>query len=225
MGQVLSQTPTRPAYHPGAHERRAMFLAAHPEADGHWQLPDEAHLPWTFIPDVAPAVKDDICFPNESFCGLIAETVLEAEDEVAFLEKAVQFANQTLWGNLTATMIVHPDLLKDTRMSDHAFDNLRYGMILINQFAGLGFFAITTTWGAYPGNERRDIQSGQGVTSNTLMFHRHQKLIVRSPFKLAPDPFALTLKNVDTFARDLAALEYDPSSWKAARLTADALRS
>ena len=38
---------------------------------------------------------------------------IDAPDTAAFLERAVRFANETLWGTLNATLIVDPRTAKD----------------------------------------------------------------------------------------------------------------
>ncbi len=227
IADALSQVPPRPAYYPRAMQRMEMFLSAHPDAKQFGHAEGNC-LPWTFITEVDPGNPNDICFRNEAFCGLFAETALEASSAEEFLHQAVEFANETLWGNLTATIIAHPDSLKDTNLLaalDHAVANLRYGMVLINQFAGLGFFAMTATWGAYPGNDIYDIQSGIGVTSNVLMFEHPEKSVVRSPFKLSPDPFALTSRTVREFAKKMADIQYNPTVLKLPGFLLTVLRS
>jgi acyl-CoA reductase-like NAD-dependent aldehyde dehydrogenase len=227
IADALRQVPPRPAYYPRAKQRMDMFVSAHPEAQQFGHAEGDC-LPWTLITEVDPGNPNDICFRNEAFCGLFAETSLEAGSAEEFLHQAVEFANETLWGNLTATIIAHPGSLKDANLLgalDHAVADLRYGMILINQFAGLGFFAMTTTWGAYPGNDIYDIQSGIGVTSNVLMFARPEKSVVRSPFKLSRDPFALASRSVREFAKSMADIQYNPTLLKLPRFLWTVLRS
>jgi hypothetical protein len=204
-----------------------MFLAAHPEANQFGSAEGD-RLPWTFITGVDPENLDDICFRNEPFCGLFAETALEAGSVESFLHRAVDFANETLWGNLTATIIAHPASLDDQESAtafDRAVENLRYGMVLINQFAALGFFSMTTTWGAYPGNDIYDIQSGIGVTSNVLMFEHPEKSVVRSPFRLFRDPFSLSSRTVREIGKMMADIQYRPAVSKVPRLVWNVLRS
>ena len=123
---------------------------------------------------------------------------------------------------------MHPNSLKNRNLLvalDHAIANLHYGMVLINQFAGLGFFAMTTTWGAYPGNDIYNIQSGIGVTSNVLMFEYPEKSVVRSPFRLSTDPFALASRNVREFAKKMVDIQYRPTILELPGFLWTALRS
>lgn len=227
IGQTLARVETRKAYYPGAQQRHEEFLAAHPTCQQYGAAGD-GKLPWTFIQDVDANNTDDICFKSEAFCGLFAETALEAQDAPSFLAAAVSFVNEHLWGNLTATLVVHPESLKDAQVAtavERAVADLHYGMVLINQFAGLGVFAMTAPWGAYPGNDMYDIQSGTGFTFNTLMFDNPQKCVVRFPFKVAPDPMSLQSRTVLDVSRRLADLQYRPSIWKVPGILWSAIRS
>jgi hypothetical protein len=228
IGEVLETVPTRKAYYPRAEERFHRYLSAHPQAQMHPAKSKPGHLPWAFITDLDPHDKDDICFRNEPFCSLFSETSILADSPEEFIQKAVDFSNHTLWGNLTATMVVQPRSLIDRRLAasvQNAIARLNYGMVLLNQFAGIGFMALTTTWGAFPGNDIYDIQSGIGVTSNLLMFEQPQKSVVRSPFQLSTDPFAIHSRTATEFTRELAKFQYKPTVRSALKLTWFALRS
>ena len=55
--------------------------------------------------------------------------------------------------------------MKAPRVSDaveRAIADLRYGSIGFNVWHGVAFALGSTTWGAYPGHPRTDIQSGCG---------------------------------------------------------------
>jgi hypothetical protein len=187
---LLASVPPRSAYYPGAKERQQAFLAEHPDAEQFGTATGD-QLPWTFISQVDSGNIDDICFTTEAFCGLFSETSLEAESVPAYIERAVAFCNDDLWGTLNATILVHPASLKQPEMAgsiERAIANLRCGTVGINYWAGTGFVFGTTTWGAYPGHPLYDIQSGVGVVHNTLLFSRPQKSIVRAPFRAFPKP-------------------------------------
>ena len=108
----LAALPTRLAYYPGARERFAAFGEVHPEAERFGDA-GEGHLPWMLIPDLSPDAVGDPCYRVEAFCSVTAETTIDAADAPAFLERAVRFANETLWGTLNATLIVDPRTAKD----------------------------------------------------------------------------------------------------------------
>ena len=179
------------------------------------------------ITDVDPDASDDICFNTEAFCSLFAETALEAPDVPEFIKKAVDFANQSIWGTLTATIIVHPDSLKDSQTAaafDGALSDLKYGTVNVNLRAEYGYFIILTTWGGFPGQDSSDIQSGKGVVNNLLMFEHPQKSVVRGRFKMTPDPFSFRNRHFHTFGRKMAYYEASPSRKNLRGLILAALR-
>ena len=104
--------------------------------------------------------------------------------------------------------------------------DLRYGSIGVNLWHGLSFAMGSTTWGAYPGHPRTDIQSGTGVVGNTSMFARPQKSVVRGPFRARPKPawFATARDGYDVMRR-FVAFEADPSAAKIPGLLVAAMRS
>jgi len=227
IGHVLDRVETRKAYYPGARERHTAFVAAHPDAR---QFGDGTgdRLPWTLIPDVDPDDRDDICFQTESFCSLFAETALEAPTVADYVLRAVEFANNTLWGTLTATLIVHPDSLADqlvTSAVDRALAELRYGTVLVNLFAVYSAYFMVAPWGGFPGQTIYDIQSGIGKTFNMLMFKRPQKSIVWAPFRKPLDPLTVTSKRPHHFAKKLAHFEASPVFRRLPGLLWTALRS
>ena len=186
----LSGLPLRTAYYPGAHERHRAFVSAHPEAELYGK-PTAEQLPWTLIAGVNPKNKDDICFTTEAFCSLFAETPIEAKTVPEYIERAVEFANEHLWGTLAATLIVHPSSLKDPAVAaavERAVAALRYGTIGINYWAAASYSMAVAPWGAFPGHTIDNIQSGIGVVHNTFMFSRSQKTVLRAPFRVSPKP-------------------------------------
>ena len=227
LTQTLAGLRTRRAYYPGAAERRDAFVAAHPEADSLGSGPADA-LPWTFIGDVPAGRTDDICFNVESFFGELAETALPAPDAAGFLDAATDFCNDVVWGTLGATILVAPSSLKESSVSDaleRAIANLRYGSIGVNVWHGLSFAMGSTTWGAYPGHPRTDIQSGTGVVGNAAMFDRPQKSVVRAPFRSRPKPpwFATAPSGYEVMRR-FVAFEAEPSAAKIPGLMISAMR-
>ena len=104
---LLARVPPRRAYYPGASERYHAFLAAHPEAE---RFGAEAgdQLPWTLISKLDPDARGDLCYSTEAFCGLFAETAIAAGSVAEYLDRAVAFANDSLWGTLNVTLVVPP---------------------------------------------------------------------------------------------------------------------
>lgn len=215
---ALAKIPLRAAYYPGAHARQQAFVAAHPDAE-QFGTPQGQEMAWTLIPNLDAGQTDDICFTTEAFCGLFGETALVASSVVEYIERAVAFANDDIWGTLNATILVHPESLKDPQIAqavERAIAKLRYGSIGVNYWAGISFALGTTTWGAYPEHPIYDIQSGNGVVHNTLMFARPQKSVLRAPFRSAPTPtwFASELAKGRKVFPKLVRFEASPSPFK-----------
>jgi acyl-CoA reductase-like NAD-dependent aldehyde dehydrogenase len=190
----LAVEPTRLAYYPGARERFSGFALAHPEAELFGD-PADGHLPWMLIPGLSPDATGDPCYRIEAFCGVTAETPIEASDLDSFLERAVRFANDELWGTLNATVIVDPRTSREAAgraAVARASDDLRYGTVSLNHWSAIGYGLGITPWGAYPGHSRTDIQSGMGFVHNPLMFGSIEKTVVRSPFHAWPKPIWFT---------------------------------
>jgi acyl-CoA reductase-like NAD-dependent aldehyde dehydrogenase len=225
---ALSRIPLRAAYYPGAHDRQQTFVAAHPDAEI-FGTPEGDELAWTLVADLDSQKVDDICFTTEAFCGLFGETVLEAESVVAYIDRAVAFANENVWGTLNATLLVHPASLKDPLVAqavERAVAGLRYGSIGVNYWAGISYAIGTTTWGAFPGHPLWDIQSGNGVVHNTLMFARPQKSVLRAPFRSVPTPtwFASESAKGSKVFPKLVQFEASPSPLKVPGILWSALR-
>jgi hypothetical protein len=187
----LRRAEQRVPYYPGAVDRWRAFTEAHKEAE--WFGEDRAgHVPFTLIPDLDPASEDEIAFTTEAFCGVIGEVGLDAPRSVVeYIEQAVEFCNDRLWGTLSATIIVHPTSLKDPMIADaveRAIDHLRYGSVVVNHWSAVPYGMVSTSWGAYPGHTPEDIQSGTGVVHNTYLLEDVEKSVVRGPFRMPLTP-------------------------------------
>jgi hypothetical protein len=215
---AMARAPARRAWYPGAFERYAALVEGRPGVRRIGQ--GEGALPWTLVPGL-DASSDDPAFRTEPFCAILSETSVGSEDPIRFLEEAVEFANERLWGTLSAQLVVHPRSLRDPAIRaafERAVARLRYGAVAVNTWAGYVFAFGTAPWGAYPGATLRDIQSGRGFVHNTLMLERIEKCVVRHPVTLFPKPpFFPTHRTAHRLGRNLVRLE---SSGNVARLPA-----
>ena len=222
----LGATPARVAYYPGATERFDQFIAAHPEAE-QFGMRDDRRLPWALITDLDPGAQDDICFTTEAFCGVFGELPLPSSDVADYLSRAVAFANESLWGSLNATLIVHPSSVADPEVAvavERAVADLRYGTVAINHWSALGFALGVTPWGAFPGQARDDIGSGTDFVHNSLMFSRVEKTVIRAPFRAWPKPVWFgTHRTANRLARMLVRFEANPSLLRVAAMMPRAL--
>jgi acyl-CoA reductase-like NAD-dependent aldehyde dehydrogenase len=181
----LRRAEPREAYYPGARERWERFTGEHPEAEWFGSEEDGA-VPFTFIPDLDPARHDDVAFTTEAFCAVFGEVPLDAPRSVpAFLDQAVDFCNERLWGTLSASLIVHPRTLADPESREaveRAIDRLAYGSVVVNHWSAAPYAMVSPPWGAAPGSTPADIQSGNGFVHNTFLLEDVAKTVVRGPF-------------------------------------------
>lgn len=187
----LARAPERVPYYPGAVERWTHFVDSHPQAEW-FGREGEGRVPFTLIPDVPENAEDAPAHHTEAFCGVFAETPLDAPLSIpTYLDKAVKICNEQLWGTLSATIVVHPRSLKDPAVANavnRAIEDLEYGCVTVNAWAAVAYGMVTTTWGAFPGAPDEDIQSGRGVVHNSYMISDVQKSVVRAPFKAPIKP-------------------------------------
>ncbi|HKJ56603.1 MAG TPA: aldehyde dehydrogenase family protein [Nitriliruptoraceae bacterium] len=226
----LDDAEDRVAYYPGAARRWESFVAAHPEAE---QFGGDlaGSLPFTLIPDLDATNTDDIAFTTEAFCGVFGEVGLDAPRSVPdYVDQAVDFVNGTLWGTLSASIIVHPRSLEDPQIAaavDRAIDNLEYGSVVLNHWSGLTYGTVSLPWGGAPDQARNDIQSGRGFVHNTYLVPDDliDKAVLRGPFRMPTTPaLSHTNQRGEDIAKALAEFEATRSMAILPRLTWASLR-
>lgn len=195
----LERAQARPAYYPGAEERLGKLCGAlGVECSGPRLVRDVAH--------------DSAALEEEAFCGLMAEVALDASDPAAFLAQATEFVNERVWGNLSATVLVHPETERAYELDlERALRDMRYGTVSVNIWSGVCFGLITPPWGAYPGNPPENIASGRGVVHNTLFFDHPEKTVVRGMF-VTPylPPWFTNNKCLEELGRQMFEFEMRP---------------
>ena len=224
---AFQEAPARYPYYPGAEDRHEIFVGEHPGASQFGEQGQE-RVPWTLISHLDPSATDDICFTREAWCGVTSEVALSADSVAEYIDKAVDFCNNSVWGTLSASIIVHPKSLKDPAVRDavdRAIANLRYGAVAVNHWAALAYALVTPTWGAFPGHPVEDIRSGCGVVHNTFLFDKPQKSVIRGPFRVRPKPawFFDHKTNAD-LSRKLTYFYADPSIARLPSLLWSAIR-
>jgi acyl-CoA reductase-like NAD-dependent aldehyde dehydrogenase len=218
LERILSTLPPRRAYYPGAADRWRNLT------DGKSGVKTcgtggRGETTWALLRNLSAVDTSEPLFRNEPFCAVLAEVVVDAADPATFLEQAVAFANQRLWGTLSASLIVHPKTTRDPAMNEQverAIADLRYGLVNVNtSFSGLSFVFGTPPWGGYPGASATDIQSGTGWVHNTLMLESVEKAVARFPLTAFPKPvYFPSHRTAHILARRLVALENTGSWWK-----------
>lgn len=204
--RVFEGTAQRPAYYPGAVARYEAMLAGHARVR-RFGRPTDNVIPPTIV-EIDPAQTGDPCFSQEAFCPLLAVVAIGGSID-AYLRKAVQFANESLAGNLAANLIAHPKTIREYAGAiDRAIADLRYGCIGVNAWSGVGFTLAPVPWGAFAGNTPGHIESGSGVVHNSRLFSRTQKSVIYAPFApfLRP-PWLITNRSQAWLARALCKFE------------------
>ncbi|MBM4364328.1 MAG: aldehyde dehydrogenase family protein, partial [Deltaproteobacteria bacterium] len=185
VARVLEATPTRRAYYPGAFDR---YRALTDDRTGVRRLGAAGSdaLPWTLVLGLDAANAGERNFCTEPFCGILNETSIGSNDPAEFLTAAVPFANDRVWGTLSAAMFVHPSTETDPSMRralDGALAALRYGTVAINCWPAFAYALGTTPWGGHPSATLEDIQSGLGWVHNTVMLEQIEKCVIRAPLR------------------------------------------
>jgi aldehyde dehydrogenase (NAD(P)+) len=196
------------AYYPGTTERWQFLAKGRPDARFVGTTVG-GMLPWTLVPDLDPADRNEPLFSLEPFCPIVSEVRVGSTDPMTYLDAAVTFVNQRVWGTLSATVLVHPRSLEDPGVAaglERAISRLRYGTVGVNVWPQLSF-PLGTPWGAYPSTPA-DIQSGRGWVHNTSMLDGIEKVVIREslPFR-RKQPYSVGHRSAHHFFRRLASVE------------------
>lgn len=226
LRQALERAADRLAYYPGARQRLELFKGSHPARSFGGKA--EGSLPWTLITGMDPD-GGDLLFREESFAPILVETTVGTADPVEFLEEAVNFANDRLWGTLAAGMVVHPRTMKDPTTGsalERAIGRLRYGSVNLNAWSGMLFAFCTPPWGGHPSSSRADIQSGMGFVHNTSMLEGIEKAVMRHPITMKPKPpYSITHRTAHRLMRRMTALDQEARWTKVPAVLGAAMRA
>ncbi len=227
MQDICAAAAPRQAYYPGAEDRWRTLTSgrAHVKMIG---TAAAGTLPWTFISGLDPNARDEPLYSQEPFCSLISEARLGSSDPLEFLDRAVDFANNRLWGTLTAGLVVHPKSLKDPRVNEaveRAITRLRFGTVTVNSYSGLSFVMASPPWGAHPGSTLDNIQSGRGFVHNTSMLEGVEKVVMRAPLTGFPKPgYFPTHRTAHKVVPRIVAMEENASWAKVPGIVFNAMR-
>ena len=227
LERVLASVPARKAYYPGA-EQRWQRLTGGRDRVSTIGAPAQGELPWTILAGLDAADASEPAFTTEPFCSILSETEVGSDDPVEFLDRAVDFANNRLWGTLSADIVVHPKSLKDPRVAEaleRAITRLRYGAVTVNSWTGFIFAFSSPPWGAYPGSSPADIQSGNAWVHNTSMLEGVEKAVLRHPLTVVPKPATFpSHRTAHTLMQRITRLEERASWSKVPGVVAAAMR-
>jgi aldehyde dehydrogenase (NAD(P)+) len=215
MERAFGKAAARLSYYPGARDRWLAYSKGY-SSIRRFGSESEDVLPWTLVRNVDPENRNQSGFAAESFCPILIQTEIGSADPVEFLDRAVTFANDRLWGTLSAGLVVHPKTSKDPTLGaavERAISKLRYGSVNVNAWSGYTFAFGTPPWGAHPSSTLTDIQSGRGWVHNTPMLEGIEKAVMRHPITAMPKPsYFPTHRSSHLLMQRMAALE-ENSSW------------
>ncbi|MDA0587993.1 MAG: aldehyde dehydrogenase family protein [Planctomycetota bacterium] len=246
--QTLSRVPQRMAYYPGAFDRYSEFAGMSPDAargllrkgvsgprsmsgskataDGTTTFVagpngDEQTLPWTFIRNVNPNEPNPL-FSRESFVCVCAEVPIDADSPEEFVEKAVEFSNEKLWGTLACSMTLPNGFRRDAKrrqLIQKKLDELRFGAVSINQWSAILFALMSPPWGGCPGGTLCDPLSGIGWVHNSFMLTDIDKTVLEAPLNVVPKPvWSPTHNQPEELAWAMFELMSKPSLWNLTKL-------
>jgi aldehyde dehydrogenase (NAD(P)+) len=225
LAEELARVPPRLAYYPGAPERWELLTAGRERLQTFGRAGD-GRLPWALLAGLDPAAADEPLFVEETFCPILAETAVGSPDPRDFLEAAVAFANDRLWGTLSASLLVPPGGFAGPAAAavEEAIVRLRYGTVAVNAFPGVSYALASPPWGGYPGATLADIQSGRGFVHNSALLAGIEKAVLRHPAAAwPPPPYVPGRRAFRGMMRRLAAYEAEPSFAKVPGLVLAAL--
>ncbi|MDC2977753.1 aldehyde dehydrogenase family protein [Acidimicrobiaceae bacterium] len=133
-----------------------------------------------------------------------------------FANKAIDYCNDELWGNLGVSVIIKDhDRKFNKHITNLYVDNLNYGTVAINEWAAIGYIIPQLPWGGFPGNRDNDIQSGQSVVHNSMLFESPLKGVVNTKFRISrliDPPWFVTNKKARRLFRNLTYYQINNSN-------------
>ena len=123
---------------------------------------------------------------NEVWSSTIYFKKIEYTSVEDFANKAIDYCNDELWGNLGVSVIIKDhDRKFNKHITNLYIDKLNYGTVAINEWAAIGYIIPQLPWGGFPGNRDNDIQSGQSVVHNSMLFESPLKGVVNTKFRIS----------------------------------------
>lgn len=225
--KALAKAPLHKAYYPGAFDRYRDLVGDRKNAIK-IGAPSLDQLPWTIIPGIDAADKNEKLFQVEPFCSIISETQLASSDPIAFLEEATKFCNERMWGTLNVAITIHPTHEKDPAIAkalDRTIVEIKYGNVAINHWPALCYGFVTPSWGGHPSATLADVQSGIGFIHNTFLLEGIEKSVVHGPITVMPKPaWFLDNRSAAKIGAKLVSFEAEPSWLKLPGIIVNAVR-
>ena len=123
---------------------------------------------------------------DEVWSSTIYFKKIEYSNAEDYVQKSTDYCNTELWGNLGVSVIIKNHNNKfNKQITSSYIEKLNYGTIAINEWAAIGYIIPQLPWGGHPGNKDNDIQSGQSVVHNSMLFESPLKGIVETKFRIS----------------------------------------
>ncbi|MEU6577281.1 aldehyde dehydrogenase family protein [Streptomyces sp. NPDC046805] len=226
LREALHDAPVRPGYYPGAADRQRNAVDSHTQSE---LLGGDPAVPRTLLADLDPDDPDTAAFRTEYFGPVLGVTRLPGGTPAEFLDRAVDFCNDHLAGDLGAGLIADPRTMRALGPAlDDAVARLRYGTVAVNCWVGLIYALPRATWGAFPGHDIYDAGSGVGLVHNALLLDpaHVERTVGRGPFRPWPTPpWFVDNRNAHTIGRHMTRFAAQPSLAKALPAALSALFS
>ena len=234
LKSVIADVPTRGLYYPGAQERLSEFERRQPAAEN---LAAAASGSARIMAEISQGDSATHAETSEVFAPALGVTSVDGLNVEAYLRNAIAYCNDKLHGTLGANIVIHPKTRRELgERWESILADLRYGCVGINAWTGLGFLAVQTPWGAYPGHTLDDVQSGIGFVHNTYMFDRVDRTVIEAPFRPFPrnllhgsftllpkPPWFVTNRKAHVLGKLLTGFQHRPSFLKIPRIFLNAL--
>lgn len=218
VDSMLAAITPRQAYYPGARERFQRAAGFLPDQD-------DGTLPWTLLRDTRPD-ESPHHFLEESFVCVCVETSLDESAADPFLEQAVDFVNDHVFGTLCCTLTL-PDRWRQSHPAEleRAIDRLRYGAVCVNQWAGIVYGLMTPAWGGHHSSTIHQPQSGLGHVHNTFGINHVDKTVLTGKLTNFPKPVWFpSHRTSDQLARSLIRFYEKPGLMRLPAIMYQALR-
>ncbi|MFW9832339.1 MAG: aldehyde dehydrogenase family protein [Candidatus Thorarchaeota archaeon] len=183
LRHYLAEAPTEVCYYPGGMKNYEKFRMNYFQAQilGQKKKYFDRQLNPLFIPEVE---DDSLALKEEAFTLVLAQTSIKGTggEPLKFLNKAVQFCNEKVFGDLGCSVIIDPRTARQMGSGlDDCIAKLEYGVIGVNVWSGMIAIFPQLSWGAFPGNTAWNIESGVGQLNNSYMFDRIEKSVLWTP--------------------------------------------
>jgi hypothetical protein len=206
-------TPAATSFYPGSGETFAKFQAEYPQ-QGQVIEPETGKYGessrFLWIPGIDN--PDGFLCQNEAFTQVLGEFPLDTPSNAKdFLNKAVPFCNEHLFGSLDCTILIDGKTQKSHNAAlEEAVTDLKYGALAVNGAAAMAWCIPYLIWGGC-GEEGKPIESGRGHFGNLFGFETIEKCIIYDQFVT---PAQLVTRNKKVFEgtlKGLAQLALRPS--------------